>query len=31
VDFLIHGIRKKLGADSIKNVRGAGWMVARPK
>jgi two-component system, OmpR family, response regulator len=27
VDFLIHGIRKKLGADTIKNVRGAGWMV----
>lgn len=31
VDFLIHGIRKKLGADTIKNVRGAGWMVARNK
>jgi two-component system OmpR family response regulator len=29
VDFLIHGIRKKLGADAIKNVRGAGWMVTR--
>jgi two-component system OmpR family response regulator len=29
IDFLIHGIRKKLGADTIKNVRGAGWMVAR--
>lgn len=29
VDFLIHGIRKKLGVDAIKNVRGAGWMVAR--
>ncbi|MFA7496377.1 MAG: response regulator transcription factor [Acidithiobacillus sp.] len=29
VDFLIHGIRKKLGAKVIKNVRGAGWMVAR--
>ena len=29
VDFLIHGIRKKLGGDAIKNVRGAGWMVAR--
>lgn len=27
VDFLIHGVRRKLGADSIKNVRGAGWMV----
>ena len=29
VDFLIHGVRKKLGAGVIKNVRGAGWMVAR--
>jgi two-component system OmpR family response regulator len=29
VDFLIHGIRKKLGVDVIKNVRGAGWMVTR--
>ena len=27
VDFLIHGVRRKLGADAIKNVRGAGWMV----
>lgn len=27
IDFLIHGIRKKLGAKSIKNLRGAGWMV----
>lgn len=31
VDFLIHGIRKKLGVDAIKNVRGAGWMVAPNK
>jgi two-component system OmpR family response regulator len=31
VDFLIHGIRKKLGDDVIQNLRGAGWMVARPK
>lgn len=30
VDFLIHGVRRKLGADVIKNVRGAGWMVSRP-
>ncbi|MBI3902150.1 MAG: response regulator transcription factor [Nitrosomonadales bacterium] len=29
VDFLIHGIRKKLGVGAIRNVRGAGWMVAR--
>lgn len=27
VDFLIHGIRRKLGQDVIKNVRGAGWLV----
>ena len=30
VDFLIHGVRKKLGAAVIKNVRGAGWMVEKP-
>src|SRR5262245_10372035 len=29
VEFLIHGVRKKLGADAIRNVRGAGWMVER--
>ena len=29
IDFLIHGIRKKLGSHAIKNVRGAGWMVAK--
>ena len=29
VDFLIHGIRKKLGTDVIKNVRGAGWIVEK--
>jgi len=29
VDFLIHGVRKKLGAQVIKNVRGAGWMVEK--
>ena len=29
VDFLIHGVRKKLGAKVIKNVRGAGWMVEK--
>ena len=27
VDFLIHGVRRKLGQDAIKNVRGAGWLV----
>lgn len=29
VEFLIHSIRKKLGADIIRNVRGLGWMVSR--
>ena len=29
VEFLIHGIRKKLGQSAIKNVRGVGWMVDR--
>ena len=31
VDFLIHGVRRKLGADVIKNVRGAGWMVEKAR
>ena len=30
VEYLIHAVRKKLGAQTIKNVRGAGWMVSRP-
>ena len=29
VEFLIHAIRKKLGALAIRNVRGVGWMVDR--
>ncbi len=29
VEFLIHALRKKLGADIIKNVRGVGWMVSK--
>lgn len=29
IDFLIHGIRKKLGSEVIKNIRGAGWMVLK--
>lgn len=28
VDVLIHGMRRKLGAESIRNVRGLGWRVA---
>lgn len=30
IEFLIHGLRKKLGAQHIKNVRGLGWMVSKP-
>ena len=29
VDFIIHGLRRKLGAGRIRNVRGLGWMVER--
>ena len=29
VEFLIHSLRKKLGSDMIKNVRGVGWMVSK--
>jgi two-component system OmpR family response regulator len=29
VEFLIHAVRKKVGATAIRNVRGVGWMVDR--
>ncbi len=29
VEFLIHAVRRKLGATAIRNVRGVGWMVER--
>ena len=29
VEYLIHALRRKLGSDVIKNVRGVGWMVSR--
>jgi len=29
IEFLIHSLRKKLGSDVIKNVRGVGWMVSK--
>jgi two-component system OmpR family response regulator len=29
VEFLIHALRKKLGTEIIKNVRGVGWMVSK--
>jgi two-component system OmpR family response regulator len=31
VEFLIHSLRKKLGSGTIRNVRGAGWMVSKEK
>jgi len=30
IEVHIHSLRKKLGAEFIRNVRGVGWMVARP-
>ena len=27
IEVIIHGLRKKLGKDAIKNIRGLGWMV----
>mgnify|MGYP001159050955 FL=1 len=29
LEFIIHGLRKKLGAKAIGNVRGLGWMVQK--
>ncbi len=29
VEFLIHALRRKLGAETIRNVRGVGWMVSK--
>jgi two-component system, OmpR family, response regulator len=29
VEFLIHSLRQKLGRNTIKNVRGLGWMVSK--
>ena len=29
VEFLIHALRRKLGSEIIKNVRGVGWMVSK--
>lgn len=31
VEFLIHAVRRKLGASAIRNVRGVGWMVDRSR
>lgn len=29
VEFLIHSLRRKLGSEVIRNVRGVGWMVSK--
>lgn len=29
VEFLIHALRRKLGSEVIRNVRGVGWMVSK--
>lgn len=29
VEFLIHSLRRKLGSDAIRNVRGMGWLVSK--
>jgi two-component system OmpR family response regulator len=29
VEFLIHGLRRKLGTEVIRNVRGMGWLVSK--
>jgi len=29
VEYLIHSLRRKLGSDIIKNVRGVGWLVSK--
>lgn len=30
IDFLIHALRKKIGKEHIRNIRGVGWLVAKP-
>ncbi len=29
IEFIIHSLRKKLGKEAIKNIRGLGWMVSK--
>ena len=29
IEFIIHGLRKKLGKSTIKNIRGLGWMISQ--
>ena len=29
IEFIIHGLRKKLGKSAIKNIRGLGWMISQ--
>ena len=30
VEVHLHGLRRKIGTDVIRNVRGVGWMIAKP-
>jgi two-component system response regulator QseB len=30
VEVHLHALRRKLGVDTIRNVRGVGWMIAKP-
>ncbi len=30
VEVHLHGLRRKIGSDVIRNVRGVGWMIAKP-
>jgi DNA-binding response OmpR family regulator len=30
VEVHIHALRRKLGSDIIRNLRGVGWMIAKP-
>ena len=30
VDVHLHALRRKIGAEAIRNVRGVGWMIAKP-
>ena len=29
IEFIIHNLRKKVGSENIRNVRGVGWKVVK--
>ena len=31
IEFLLHGLRQKIGSDQVENVRGIGWRVPSDK